>query len=80
MPSARALRGEPFDELEMVFHPVSGRPPVHLSVSGRPLRDAAGAVSGAALVYRDVTAWRETERKLQQAQKLDAIGQLTGGV
>ena len=53
---------------------------MHLVVSGRPLRDAAGAISGAALVYHDVTAWRETERKLQQSQKLDAIGKLTGGV
>ena len=44
------------------------------------MRDAAGAISGAALVYHDITASRETERKLQQAQKLDAIGKLTGGV
>jgi PAS domain S-box-containing protein len=80
MPSTKALRGEPFDELELVIHPHSGRPPVHLVVSGRPLRDPSGAISGAALVYHDITAWRETERKLQQSQKLDAIGKLTGGV
>ena len=49
-------------------------------ISGRPLRDAAGAISGAALVYHDITASRETEHKLQQSQKLDAIGKLTGGV
>ena len=53
---------------------------MHLVVSGRPLRDAAGAISGAALVYHDITASRETEHKLQQSQKLDAIGKLTGGV
>ena len=29
-----------------------------------PLRDASGAISGAALVYHDITASRETERKL----------------
>ena len=60
--------------------PRSGGPPVHLVVSGRPLRDASGAISGAALVYHDITATRETERKLQQSQKLEAIGKLTGGV
>ena len=49
-------------------------------ISGRPLRDASRAISGAALVYHDITATRETERKLQQSQKLDAIGKLTGGV
>ena len=40
----------------------------------------SGAISGAALVYHDISASRETERKLQQSQKLDAIGKLTGGV
>ncbi|HVQ69862.1 MAG TPA: CHASE3 domain-containing protein [Bradyrhizobium sp.] len=80
MPSARALRGEAFDAEEIVVHRVSGEPPVHLIVSGRPLRDAAGAISGAALVYHDATASRETEHKLLQSQKLDAIGKLTGGV
>jgi signal transduction histidine kinase/CHASE3 domain sensor protein len=80
MPSAQVLRGEPFDEQEIVLRPADGRPPQHLVVSGRPLRDASNAISGAALVYHDVTAWRETERKLQQSQKLDAIGKLTGGV
>jgi len=80
MPASRALRGEAFDAIEMVVRPVSGNPPVHLLISGRPLRDAAGAISGAALVYHDATASRETEHKLQQAQKLDAIGKLTGGV
>ena len=49
-------------------------------ISGRPLRDGAGAISGAALVYHDATASRETEHKLLQSQKLDAIGKLTGGV
>lgn len=80
MPSARALRGEEFNEMEILVQPASGRDPVHLVISGRPLRDAAGTVAGAALVYHDSTASRETERKLQQAQKLDAIGKLTGGV
>lgn len=80
MPSAQVLRGEPFDEQEIVLRPADGSPARHLVVSGRPLRDTAGAISGAALVYHDVTAWRETERKLQQSQKLDAIGKLTGGV
>ena len=80
MPASRALRGEAFDATEIVVRPVSGNPPVHLVISGRPLRDAAGKISGAALVYHDATASRETEHKLQQSQKLDAIGKLTGGV
>ena len=80
MPASRALRGEAFDATEIVVRPVSGNPPVHLMISGRPLRDGSGAISGAALVYHDATASRETEHKLLQSQKLDAIGKLTGGV
>jgi signal transduction histidine kinase/CHASE3 domain sensor protein/ActR/RegA family two-component response regulator len=80
MPSAQVLRGEPFDEQEIVIRPFDGSDPLDLVCSGRPLRDATGAISGAALVYHDITQWRETERKLQQSQKLDAIGKLTGGV
>jgi PAS domain S-box-containing protein len=80
MPSTRVLRGETFDASEMIARPVNGDPQMHLIVSGRPLRDASGAISGAALVYHDATASRETERKLLQSQKLDAIGKLTGGV
>jgi PAS domain S-box-containing protein len=80
MPAARALRGEQFDDFEFIARPKSGSGQEHLVVSGRPLRDAAGAISGAALVYHDITASRETEHKLQQSQKLDAIGKLTGGV
>jgi signal transduction histidine kinase len=80
MPAARALRGEQFDGKEIIARPVRNADPVHLVVSGAPLHDAAGAISGAALIYYDITEARDTERKLQQAQKLDAIGKLTGGV
>ncbi|WP_316159878.1 CHASE3 domain-containing protein [Bradyrhizobium sp. SZCCHNRI20481] len=80
LPIACALRGLSFDRREVVVKPTDGRPQFRLMVSGRPLRNSAGAISGAALVYHDVTDVHETERLLQQAQKLDAIGKLTGGV
>jgi signal transduction histidine kinase/CHASE3 domain sensor protein/CheY-like chemotaxis protein len=80
MPSVRALRGEKFDNLEIITHRVGAPIVRQYIVSGRPLYDAAGAISGAALVYHEVTAARETERKLHQSQKLDAIGKLTGGI
>jgi PAS domain S-box-containing protein len=80
LPSARALRGESFEELELVVRPHSGNRVRHLMVSGRPMMNAQGAISGAVLVYHDATASRETERQLHQSQKLDAIGKLTGGV
>jgi PAS domain S-box-containing protein len=80
LPSARALRGESFEELELIVRPHDGNRVRHLLVSGRPMMDGQGAISGAVLVYHDATASRETERQLHQSQKLDAIGKLTGGV
>ncbi len=80
MPIAGVLRGEQYDDKEIVIRLVGDRSPVHVAVSGRPLRDPTGAITGAALVYHDITAARETEHQLQQAQKLDAIGKLTGGI
>ncbi|MGY4308997.1 signal transduction histidine kinase [Bradyrhizobium sp. USDA 4369] len=80
LPIATALRGLSFDRREMVVKPADGRAQARLMVSGRPLRNSAGTISGAVLVYHDVTEVHETERLLQQAQKLDAIGKLTGGV
>jgi PAS domain S-box-containing protein len=78
--STAALAGKPTDRKEVVIRPADGRKPRHLLVSGVPMRDATGAISGASIFFHDITDVQETERKLQQAQKLDAIGQLTGGV
>jgi len=78
--STAALAGKRTDRKEVVIRPADGRKPRHVLVSGVPMRDAAGAISGASIFFHDITDVQETERKLQQAQKLDAIGQLTGGV
>jgi PAS domain S-box-containing protein len=80
LPSARVLRGEKFEDMEMIVRPHSGNLPRHLMISGRPMLDGQGEISGAVLVYHDATMSRETERQLYQSQKLDAIGKLTGGV
>jgi PAS domain S-box-containing protein len=44
------------------------------------IRDDAGALIGFAKITRDMTERRAVEERLRQAQKMEAIGQLTGGV
>lgn len=44
------------------------------------IRDPQGEIAGFAKVTRDMTERRTIEEKLRQSQKMDALGQLTGGV
>jgi PAS domain S-box-containing protein len=45
-----------------------------------PLRDAEGQITHFISTDRDITERRRLETQLQQAQKMDAIGRLAGGV
>src|SRR3954454_24218645 len=45
-----------------------------------PIRDRDGAHIGFVRITRDVTQQRQLEERLRRAEKMEAIGQLTGGV
>jgi PAS domain S-box-containing protein len=44
------------------------------------IRDEAGKLIGFAKITRDLTERRASEERMRQAQKMEAVGQLTGGV
>jgi PAS domain S-box-containing protein len=49
-------------------------------ISGSPLFDDAGHYRGSFAMLTDLTERRQLETQLRQAQKLDSVGQLAGGV
>lgn len=79
-PIGRAMRGENFDNVEVAHRRISETRLKRLAASGRVLSGDFGKMEGAVIVYRDVTVFRETQHQLHQAQKMEAVGQLTGGI
>jgi PAS domain S-box-containing protein len=53
---------------------------VEVNLWRAPMKDAYGEVMGCIAIAVDVTEHRRLERQLQQAQRMDAVGRLAGGV
>ena len=52
----------------------------HIADSGAPIKDGDGRIKGVVLVFRDVTQEYTLQKQLNHSQKMDAIGQLAGGL
>ena len=76
---AQMQRGDRFERLEAEWKRRDGTP-ITVRMSGRTVRAADGAVEGYEVIVEDITERRALEAQLRQAQKMEAVGQLAGGV
>jgi two-component system, cell cycle sensor histidine kinase and response regulator CckA len=72
-------RGETLEPFETIRVKKDGTR-IHVSVTLSPIKDSDGQVVGVSAVARDVTESKNLEAMLRQAQKMEAVGQLAGGV
>jgi PAS domain S-box-containing protein len=75
----RVMAGQTFDFLELPLRRKDGARFYTVSTTG-PLRNDHKEVIGLISYMFDITARKQAEQALQQAQRLDSIGTLAGGV
>jgi two-component system, cell cycle sensor histidine kinase and response regulator CckA len=75
----RIRHGERVDYFESVRVAKDGRR-LNVSISVSPVHDPEGNIVGASAIARDITSQKRAEDQLRQAQKMEAIGRLAGGV
>jgi signal transduction histidine kinase len=65
---------------EMALEPVDGRAPRTIGFTLLCVRDPAGAVRGAAIVFRDLTPFERMDEQERLRDRLAALGQMAAGL
>jgi PAS domain S-box-containing protein len=75
----RAMKGEVFTGRSITRQSKDGKP-ANLKLSCAATFDAEGNATGVTAIFEDVTDSNKLEEQLRQAQKMEAVGRLAGGV
>jgi PAS domain S-box-containing protein len=78
-PLIRTLKTGRTQVFEHIHYKKDGTP-THHEVGTSPIRDETGAIVQVLHVARDVSERKKLEEQLLQAQKMDAVGRLSGGM
>jgi PAS domain S-box-containing protein len=79
-PVARAIhQGQVVEHEVLTIRHASGRT-AEIKVNAAPVRDATGNIIAGVAILWDVTAERRREQQLRDAQRLQSVGTLAGGV
>ena len=76
---ARTLAGDTLRDVDLNCRRKDGTE-IAVRGSAAPFHDASGALRGVAFALEDLTEKNATEAMLRQSQKMEAVGQLTGGM
>ncbi len=75
----KVMAGEAFSGIQSRRY-TKGGSIVHVSISAAVYRDREGTPMGSVFNLRDITEQKKLEARLQQAQKMEAVGTLAGGI